>query len=54
MKHTVRPTRAQKKLMRKWGIIPENWLVEHDTPREMVVVHRVTEQTKIIPKKEEE
>lgn len=53
MKHAVRPTRAQKKLMRKRGLIPENWLVERDTPREMVVVHRVSEQTKIIPKKEE-
>lgn len=51
MKHTVRPTRAQKKLMREWGLVPENWLIERDTPREMVVVHRVSEQTKTIPKK---
>lgn len=54
MKHTVRQTMAQKKLMREWGLIPENWHIERDSPREMVVVHRVSGQTKTIKKIEEE
>lgn len=53
MKHTVRPTRAQKKLMRSWGLVPENWHIERDTPCETVVVHRIAGQTKTIKKKEE-
>lgn len=53
MKHPVRPTRAQKQLMKRWGLIPENWHIERDTPCEMVVVHRITGQTKTIKKKEE-
>lgn len=54
MKHPVRPTRAQKKLLREWGLLPENWLVERDTPEEMVVVHRHSDKTRTIPKKEDE
>lgn len=53
MKHPVRPTRAQKQLMKQLGLVPENWHIERDTPREMVVVHRITGQTKTIKKKEE-
>lgn len=50
MKHGRRPTREQKKLLRKWGAVPENWLIERDTPREMVIVHRISGKTKTIPK----
>lgn len=53
MKHPVRPTKAQKQLMKQWGLVPENWHIERDTTREMVVVHRITGQTKTIEKKEE-
>lgn len=53
MKHPVRPTKAQKQLMKQWGLVPENWHIVRDTPREMVVVHRITGQTKTIKKKEE-
>lgn len=52
MKHGRRPTREQKKLLREWGAVPENWLIERDTPTEMVIVHRVTGKTKTIPKGE--
>ena len=54
MKHPVRPTRAQKKLLRAWGLIPENWLIERDTPDETVIVHRHSGQTRTILKKEDE
>lgn len=54
MKHGRKPTREQKKLLRKWGAVPENWLVERDTPNEMVIVHRVTGKTKTIPKGEQQ
>jgi hypothetical protein len=35
------------------GLVPENWHIERDTPCEMVVIHRITGQTKTIKKKEE-
>lgn len=54
MKHGRKPTREQKKLLRKWGAVPENWLIERDTPNEMVIVHRVTGKTKTIPKGEQQ
>lgn len=50
MKHGRRPTREQKKLLRKWGAVPENWLIERDTPTEMVIIHRISERTKVIQK----
>ncbi len=40
MKHGVRPTRAQKNLIKKWRLNPADWLVSKDTPEEMVIVHR--------------
>lgn len=50
MKHPVKPTRAQKQLMKACGLNAENWHIERDTPTEMVVVHRYTGQTKTIRK----
>lgn len=50
MKHPVKPTRAQKQLMKQWGLNAENWHIERDTPTEMVVVHRFSGQTKTIRK----
>lgn len=40
MKHLKKPTRAQKILLRKKKLNPADWMVERDTPEEMVVVHR--------------
>lgn len=54
MKQGTRPTRVQKRLLREWGLNWENWLVERDTPDEMVVVHRISGLAKTIPKREEE
>ena len=51
MKHGVKPTVAQKKLMVKWRLDPTMWLVTKDTPTEMHLVHRHFDKTKkIIPK----
>lgn len=40
MKHGMKPTRAQRKLIERWRLDPQNWLVVKDTPTEMVLVHR--------------
>lgn len=50
MKHGTKPTREQRKLLKSWGLVVENWLIERDTPKETVVVHRISGQRKIIPK----
>lgn len=54
MKQKTKPTRAQRKLMASWGLIPGNWFVERDTPREMVIVHRLSDKTRTIPKESED
>lgn len=51
MKHGVRPTVSQKKLMVKWKLDPTMWLVSKDTSTEMTLVHKHFDKvTKIIPK----
>ena len=51
MKHGKKPTRSQKLLIKQWRLNPENWMVERDTPDQMVLVHRYSDKTrKIIPK----
>lgn len=45
MKHGVRPTRAQKKLIQKWDLAPSDWLVVKDTPDMMLIVHRHSDST---------
>lgn len=51
MKHGKKPTYEQRKLIQKWGLDPHNWFVVKDTPTEMVLVHRHTDNAiKIIPK----
>lgn len=52
MKHGTKLTRRNKTLLKEWGLSPENWLVERDTPKETVVVHRYSGQTRTIPKEE--
>lgn len=52
MKHPVKPTRAQKQLMKAWGLNADNWHIERDTPKEMVVVHRFSGETKTIRKED--
>ena len=51
MKHGVRPTREQRKLLQQWNLDPAVWLVVKDTPTEIHLVHRYSDRTvRIIPK----
>lgn len=51
MKNGKRPTVAQRKLMQKWKLNSEDWLVVKDEPSKMTLVHRhFDKKTKIIPK----
>ena len=51
MKHGKKPTRQQRKLMQKWNVNPQDWLVERETLSELVLIHRhFDNKTKIIPK----
>ena len=52
MKHGVKPTREQRKLMQKWKLDSSMWLVVKDTPEKMELVHRHFERTKKIIRKE--
>lgn len=49
MKQERRPTRQQKIRIAANGLIVDNWYVERDTPREMVLIHRYTGRTRKIP-----
>ena len=46
MKQLRKPTRAQKVLLRKKKLNPDDWMVERDTHEEMVIVHRHFERVK--------
>ncbi|MNC79487.1 hypothetical protein D3C75_1319770 [compost metagenome] len=48
MKKTKRPTRRQKTILKSLRLNPINWLVERDTPKEMIIVHRTSGNTKSI------
>lgn len=51
MKNGKKPTVAQRKLMQKWKLNSEDWLVAKDEPSKMTLVHRhFDKKTKIIPK----
>ena len=51
MKHGKKPTREQRKLMEKWKMKSEDWLVVKDEPARMTLVHRHFDHvSKIIPK----
>lgn len=51
MKHGIKPTYQQRKLIQQHGLDSHDWLVVKDTPTEMVLVHRHCDRTiKTIPK----
>jgi hypothetical protein len=51
MKHGKKPTREQRKLMEKYKVNTQDWLVERETLTELVLLHRhFDNKTKIIPK----
>ena len=50
MKHGKAPTVAQKKLLKAKHLDPDNWLVERDTPEQMVIIHRYGQSVRVIRK----
>jgi hypothetical protein len=45
MKNPKKPTYTQRKVMEKWKLNPMDWLVERDTPNELVLVNRYSDST---------
>lgn len=52
MKHLKKPTREQRKIILKWKLNPADWMVERDTPTEMVLIHRHFDSVKKVLHKE--
>ena len=51
MKNGKKPTREQRKLMEKWKVNTQDWLVVKDEPSKMTLVHRHFDtKTKVVPK----
>ena len=50
MRDGKRPTVRQKKMLSQYGLNYENWLVQRDNDKEMVIVHRHTGNSRRIPK----
>ena len=46
MKHAKKPTKKQSILIQEWGLNPADWMIERDTPSEMVLVHRHSEKNR--------
>lgn len=40
MKQLRKPTREQRKLIQSKRLNPDNWMIERDTPAQMVLVHK--------------
>ena len=53
MKQLCKPTREQRKLIQSQLMNPADWMVERDTPTEMVLVHKHFNGTRRIIHKEE-
>ena len=51
MRQGKRPTMAQKLKLKSLGLIPENWLVSKDCPSCFMVAHRVSGETRTMPKR---
>jgi hypothetical protein len=55
IKHGKKPTYNQRKLLTKWKLKAEDWLVVKDTPEFMQLVHRFSDKTtRTIPKQTKE
>lgn len=51
MKHGRKPTREQRKLIERWHLDSNDWLVVKETPYEMTLEHRhFDKRYKVIPK----
>lgn len=52
MKQLKKPTRSQKILLTKKKLNPADWMIERDTPEQLVLVHRHFDRVKKIIHKE--
>jgi hypothetical protein len=48
MKSGKKPTKNQSKLIQSHGLDPKDWLVVKNESHQMVIVHRVTSDTKYL------
>lgn len=51
MKQLRKPTREQRKLIQSKRLNPDNWMIERDTPEQMVLVHKHFDNKKRIIQK---
>lgn len=52
MKHGKKPTVAQRRILKSWGLNWQNWLVVKDTTKVLVIVHRYSGKVREIRKDE--
>lgn len=50
MKHGTKPTVRQCKMLQAKRLKAEDWLVERETPTELVVIHRYGNSKRVIRK----
>lgn len=50
MKHGKKPTVRQSEIIKASGLEPDAWLIERETQKEMVIVHRYADTTRTITK----
>jgi hypothetical protein len=51
MKQLSKPTRSQRIFIKSKRLNPDNWMVERDTPTELVLVHKHFEnKIRVVPK----
>ena len=50
MKHGTKPTVRQCKILQGKRLKPEDWMIECETPEEMVIIHRYGNAVRVITK----
>lgn len=48
MRNGRRPTRAQKVFLAKYNLSPDNWLIISDTPKRLVIRHRISDKIRTL------
>jgi len=54
MKHGRKPSVRQSNILAAKRLKPEDWLIERETPDEMVIIHRYGNAKRIIRKETEQ
>lgn len=44
-----KPTRAEKILIKKWHLNPDNWFVVSSTHAELKIIQKFTDKIRVIP-----